>query len=87
MSASLVLGLTIANRVTVSPSCVVGTTKASWRRAAGRDHAWYCCGVQPTRRNTTTERSGSRSSSTYWRWAISAAAKRVTSSVRSIAAV
>ncbi len=39
MSSSVVSGLTMAKRVTVSPSCEVGTTKANSSASSRFDHA------------------------------------------------
>src|SRR6476659_1226080 len=63
MSSSEVLGLTIAKRVSVSPSCEVGTTNANSSASSRSDHCWYSRGVHPSRRNTMTDRSGSRTTS------------------------
>ena len=63
MSSSEVRGLTIANLVSVSPACDVGTTKANWSASSRSAHSCYCAADQPIRRKTTTERSGSRATS------------------------
>lgn len=64
MSFLVVRGLTIANRVIVSSPWVDGVTKAKFACRSRADQSSYCAGVQPIRLKTTTERSGSRSSST-----------------------